>query len=139
MLRNPITDCFAQVLVRGKAKTKTKTMTYSSSVAVNQRPNIRRNQNSVAYQLPAKTLGPVSNTIILLALACLIGLLYLTQVTKTNSFGYQINGLKEQQSQLRNQKADLEISAARLQSLDRVAESEVAKSLVPASPSGTVQ
>ena len=114
-------------------------MTYSSSVAVNQRPHIRRNQNSVAYQLPAKTLGPVSNTIILLALACLIGLLYLTQVTKTNSYGYSINSLKEQQSQLRDQKADLEISAARLQPLDRVAQSEVAKSLVPAAPSGTVQ
>jgi len=89
--------------------------------------------------MPAKSLGPVSNTIILLALACLIGLLYLTQVTKTNSYGYQINTLKEQQSVLRDQKADLEISSARLRSLDRVAESSVAKSLVPATPVSTVR
>ena len=114
-------------------------MTYSSSVAAQSRPHIRRNQNSVAYSLPAKSLGPVSNTIILLALACLIGLLYLTQVTKTNSYGYTINSLKEQQTQLRDQKADLEIAAARLQSLDRVAESMVAKGLVSTPPAGTVQ
>ena len=114
-------------------------MTYSNSVAAGSRHQIRRNQNSVALSMPAKSLGPVSNTIILLALACLIGLLYLTQVTKTNSYGYQINTLKEQQSVLRDQKADLEISSARLRSLDRVAESSVAKSLVPATPVSTVR
>lgn len=89
--------------------------------------------------MPVKTLGPVSNTIILLVLFCLIGLLYLTQVTKTNSFGYTINGLKQQQSQLNEKKTDLEVSAARLRSLDRIAESSAAKALVPASPVGTLQ
>lgn len=109
-------------------------MTYSSSVAVSRRQYGRRNQNTAAFATATKTLGPVSNTIILLALACLIGVLYLTQVTKTNSFGYSINNLKEQQAQLLDQKSDLEVSAARLQSLDRVAASEAAKKLVPATP-----
>jgi hypothetical protein len=99
----------------------------------------KRNQNAVSFTDTVKTLGPVSNTIILLVLACLIGLLYLTQVTKTNSYGYTINSLQEQQTQLQGQKADLEVAAARLQSLDRVAASSVAKNLVSVAPSGTVQ
>jgi hypothetical protein len=69
----------------------------------------------------------------------LIGLLYLTQVTKTNSYGYTINGLQSQQTKLKDQQADLEVTAARLRSLDRVANSKVAKNLVAASPSGIVK
>lgn len=99
----------------------------------------RRNQNVVTFAAQAQTLGPVSNAIILIALACLIGLLYLTQVTKTNSYGYTINSLQQQQAKLKDQKADLEVTAARLQSLDRVASSEAAKKLVTTAPSGTIQ
>lgn len=99
---------------------------------------MRRNQNSVTFKAQARTLGPVSNTIILIILACLVGLLYLTQVTKTNSFGYTINNLQEQQAQLKDQKADLEVSSARLQSLDRTAASEVAGNLVNTTPSGSI-
>lgn len=99
----------------------------------------RKNQNVVSFASKVQTLGPVSNTIILIALACLIGLLYLTQITKTNSYGYTINSLQEQQTKLKDQRADLEVSAARLQSLDRVAASEKADTLVSTSPSGTIQ
>jgi hypothetical protein len=127
------------VLNRRRRQDKNKNMTYSSSVAVSRRGYGRRNQNSVAFAATAKTLGPVSNTIILLALACLIGLLYLTQVTKTNSYGYSINTLHEQQAELLDQKANLEVSAARLQSLERVANSAVAKGLVATPPSGSIR
>jgi hypothetical protein len=98
-----------------------------------------RNQNSVTFQSKARTLGPISNTITLIVLACLLGLLYLTQVTKTNAFGYQINGMQEKQSQLKNEHDDLEVASARLQSLSRVQNSEVAKSMVPVAPTATVQ
>jgi hypothetical protein len=118
---------------------KTKTMTYSSSVALSRRTYGRRNQNTVAFSARAHTLGPISNTIILIVLACLIGLLYLTQVTKTNGFGYTINNLQAQQTHLRDQQADLQVSAARLKSLDRVASSNAAKSLVATAPSGVVK
>jgi hypothetical protein len=114
-------------------------MTYSSSIAASRRGYVRRNQNSVRFGASGRSLGPVSNTIILIVLACLIGLLYLTQVTKTNSYGYAINNLEQQQSQLKDQKADLEVSSARLQSLNRVAGSEVAKNMVPVSPTGVLQ
>jgi hypothetical protein len=114
-------------------------MTYSSSVAMSRRGLGRRNQNTVSFAARAQTLGPISNTIILIVLACLIGLLYLTQVTKTNSYGYTINGLQSQQAKLKDQKADLEVAAARLRSMDRVAASSVAKNLVAANPSGVVK
>jgi len=114
-------------------------MTYSSSVAASRRGYVRRNQNSVSFAASARTLGPISNTIILIILACLVGLLYLTQVTKTNGYGYTINNLEQQQSQLKDQKANLEVSAARLQSLQRVSSSNAAKNLVSVAPSGVVQ
>ncbi|HET7827621.1 MAG TPA: hypothetical protein VFK97_02030 [Candidatus Saccharimonadales bacterium] len=114
-------------------------MTYSSSIAASRHGYVRKNQNSVSFAASARTLGPVSNTIILIVLACLVGLLYLTQVTKTNSYGYTINNLQQQQSQLINQRANLEVSSARLQSLDRVTSSPAAKNLVSVTPSGIIQ
>jgi len=114
-------------------------MTYSSSIAHERRQYVKRNQNSVAFTTRERTLGPISNTVILIALACLIGLLYLTQVTKTNSYGYTINSLQQQQTQLQNQKVDIEVTAARLQSLDRVAASQVASNLVPVTPQGSIK
>ncbi len=113
-------------------------MTYSSSVAATRRGYVRRNQNSVRFSDSTRTLGPVSNTIILIVLACLIGLLYLTQVTKTNGYGYTINNLQQEQSDLKQQKANLEVSSARLQSLNRVSSSQVAKSLVSTTPNGVL-
>lgn len=113
-------------------------MTYSSSVSQQRRGYARRNHNGVSFIATEKTLGPISNTVILIVLACLIGLLYLTQVTRTNSYGYTINDLQKQQSELQSQKADLEITAARLQSLDRVAQASAAQGLVSVAPSGSV-
>jgi hypothetical protein len=100
---------------------------------------VRRNQNSVRFSASARSLGPISNTIILIFLACLVGLLYLTQVTKTNSYGYSISQLQQQQSTLKQQKADLEVQAARLQSLNRVAGSDTAKNMVSVAPGGALQ
>lgn len=96
-----------------------------------------RNQNSVSFRAQARTLGPISNTIILIVLACLLGLLYLTQVTKTNAYGYQINSLQQQQAKLKSQHDNLEVDSARLQSLDRVQNSAAAKSMVSVAPSAT--
>ena len=53
----------------------------------------------------------------LIVLACLLGLLYLTQVTKTNAYGYKVNDLQLQQDKLKNENAELQVSAARLQAL----------------------
>ncbi len=114
-------------------------MTYSSALAVNRQRFSSRNQNTTNFRSQERTLGPVSNTIILIMLACLLGLLYLTQVTKTNSFSYRINGLQQQQVQLKTEHDELEVASARLQSLSRVKDSAVARNLVSVAPSATVQ
>jgi hypothetical protein len=114
-------------------------MTYSSSLAVSRNRFAGRNQNSVSFRAQARTLGPISNTIVLIVLACLLGLLYLTQVTKTNAFGYQINSLQQQTADLKSQHDSLEVDSARLQSLSRVQDSAVAKDMVSVAPSATAK
>ncbi len=115
-------------------------MTYSSALSMSRGHYAGRNQNVVGFVAASEhKLGPISNTIILVVLACLLGLLYLTQVTKTNAYGYQINGLQQKQAQLREEHDNLALASARLQSLDRVQHSQVASSLTPVAPSATIQ
>lgn len=115
-------------------------MTYSSSLALGRKSAlISRNQNAVSFRTKERTLGPITNTIVLIVLACFLGLLYLTQVTKTNAYGYEVNNLLEQQQHLKAENAELEVASARLQSLERVQNSEVAKGLVSVAPASTLQ
>lgn len=95
---------------------------------------IRRNRNSVKFNGITSGLGPISNTITLALILCMLGLLYLTQITKQTSYGYEVNALETQKSQLLSEQESLEVEAARLQALERVQSSKVAKELVtPAS------
>ena len=114
-------------------------MTYSSSIALGRQRYGERNKNITSQRVTERTLGPVSNTVLLIVLACILGLIYLTQVTKTNAFGYQINELQSQQSSLQATHDELLVSEARLRSVDRVEESKVAKNLVTVAPSDTLQ
>jgi hypothetical protein len=114
-------------------------MTYSSSLAVGRQRYASRNQNTTSFQARGRSIGPVSNTIILIVLACIVGLLYLTQVTKTNAYSYQINDLKDQQAGLRAEHDQLAIDSARLQAQERIKNSDVSKKLVSVAPTGIVQ
>lgn len=114
-------------------------MTYSSSLTANRQRYAARQQNIARAQASERTLGPVSNTVLLIVLACLVGLLYLTQVTKTNALSYTISDLQSQQTSLQAEHSDLQASAARLQSVERVKNSDVAKAMVAVSPQATVQ
>ena len=113
-------------------------MTYSNSLAAGRQKYASNGRNTAVYGGKAG-IGPVSNTIILIILACLLGLLYLTQVTRTNAYGFRISDLKEQQTRLKEENDDLNIAAARLQALDQVKNSEAAKNLVSVVPSATVR
>jgi hypothetical protein len=115
-------------------------MTYSSSLALGRKSAVYgRNQNATAFRTRERTLGPISNTIILIVLALVLGLLYLTQVTKTNAYGYEINSLKEEQTKLSAEHDDLAVASARLQSVERVQNSDEAKDLVSVAPTDTVR
>lgn len=115
-------------------------MTYSSSLAMGRKNTFAtKGQNAVSFRSRERSLGPISNTILLIVLACVLGLLYLTQVTKTNAYGYKVDSLVKEQQLLKEQRDDLEVASARLQSLDRVQNSDVAKGLVSVAPSATVR
>ncbi len=113
-------------------------MTYSSSASVNRQRFSSRGQNAVSFKKESKRLGPVTNAITLLVMVCLIGLVYLTQVTKTNSFSYEINSLEQQQTQLKEEQKDLELTAARLRAVDSSRVAAAAEGLVSVAPSGTI-
>ena len=114
-------------------------MTYSNTMALGRQRSLGRNQNAVSFRRSRVSLGPISNSITLVVLACLLGLLYLTQVTKTNAYGYTINGLQQQQTQLQSQNNNLEVTSAQLQSAVRTQNSSVAKSMVAVAPSASIQ
>lgn len=114
-------------------------MTYSSTLVAGRQRFAGKSQNSVSFKRDRRGLGPISNSVVLIVMACLLGLLYLTQVTKTNAHGYKINELLGRQSQLKSEHDELEVASARLQALDRVASSEAAAGLVSLTPSATVQ
>jgi hypothetical protein len=87
-----------------------------------------RNQNMTAY-LPAAKLGPVAHTVLVALLIALLGLLYLTQLTKTSSFSYEISEIDNRRAELVAERDDLKVENARLQSLTRVKDSSVAASM----------
>jgi cell division protein FtsL len=115
-------------------------MTYSSTLALGRKTAVYgRNKNATAFRAQDRAFGPISNTIILIVLALVLGLLYLTQATKTNAYGYQINSLRQEQTKLNTEHDDLAVASARLRSVERVQNSEQAKGLVSVAPSATVQ
>lgn len=114
-------------------------MTYSSSLAMSRQRYASRGQNTATQRGSATKLGPISNTIMLIVLACILGLLYLTQVTKTNAYSYRINELQTKAETLKTEQQELEIASARLQALDRVKNSSQAKNLVSTAPTGSIQ
>jgi hypothetical protein len=97
-----------------------------------------RNQNTIGFSIPKAKIGPVSNAIILIVLICLLGLLYLSQITKTDSYGYQINSMQGEQQQLEAQNQNLEVSTARIQSMSTISNSSVVKNMVPITPKAVV-
>lgn len=113
-------------------RTQTSASTFSSSRRQRQTGVNRqwqRNQNTVAFA-PKVSLGPVAHTIIIALLVAILGLIYLSQVTKTSSFGYELDRQNTEMATLTAERQDLEVENARLQALSRVADSSVAKAMV---------
>src|SRR6266404_4437808 len=90
----------------------------------------RRNQN--LYRQPTKLqLGPTSATFVVIALISVLALLYLNQITKTNTFSYKLTDLKAQHDQVQADERELAVEAGRLQSIEATKNSAVAKQMVP--------
>lgn len=103
---------------------------YYAVARLNRRPDAawRRNQNTALYRVQ-RGLGPVTNTVLVILLLSVLGLIYLTQITKTSTYGYQLNELEQKRQELQSEKADLLVESARLQAQERVRQSSVASSM----------
>jgi cell division protein FtsL len=112
-------------------------MTYGKNVSISRQAAYQRNRNVITISANKAGLGPVSNTIVLVLVMCLLGLMYLTQVTKTNALGFKVNSLTTQQTQLNEEYASLEVQSVSLQSLSRVQSSAVAQNMTTATPTAT--
>lgn len=88
----------------------------------------RRNQNTVKFKV-GHGLGPISHTVLVAIMLAVLGLIYLTQITRTSTYGYQMNTLNTKQQALQTQSHDLEVETARLQALERVQQSGVAAAM----------
>lgn len=94
----------------------------------------QRNQNTVRHSFDGKQFGPVAHTVVVVMLLCVMGLMYLAQINKTNAYTYPINELETQKKTLLSEQESLKVEAARLGSLDTVKNSTVAQNLTtPAS------
>jgi hypothetical protein len=87
-----------------------------------------RNQNLTPYRSGTR-LGPIANVVLIVLLVAFLGLLYLTQLTKTSAFGYELNEINTEKAELAAEQNDLRIESARLQSLTRVQDSAVAATM----------
>ncbi len=96
---------------------------------ISQRQALRRNRNYVKHGSKTATLGPVTNILFIAVLVSILGLIYLTQVTKTSSYGYEVNELKTTRQDLVKENQSLRVESARLQALQTIKTSSVAKSL----------
>ena len=94
------------------------------------RRRVGRNRELGSYQT-ARTLGPVTSVLFLGIIIGVLALLYLTQITKTSVYGYQINELNQEQAALIEEQQELRVEAARLQSVARIESSNVAAGLEP--------
>ena len=95
---------------------------------------MRRNQNTVAFASNVK-LGPVTHTVLVALMITVLGLIYLTQATRTTSYDYEAQKIDSKIAELRNEKSDLEVENARLTALETVRNSSVARAMQPASSS----
>lgn len=96
---------------------------------ISQRQALRRNRNYVKSGSSTSVLGPVTNLLFIAVLVSILGLIYLTQVTKTSSYGYEVNGLKNTRQELVKENQSLQVESARLQALQTIKTSSVAKNL----------
>jgi cell division protein FtsL len=121
----------------------TKINTTMSNVQTNyytsrRQQNWSRNQNTTRFVSSVK-LGPVAHTVLVALMITVLGLIYLTQATRTTGYDYESQKIDTQIADLNNQKSDLQIENARLTSLSSVKDSTVAKAMTTPASTDYVQ
>ncbi len=115
---------------KNKTKTKTTTtMSQTNNYYVSRRQqNYSRNQNTTRFQSAVK-LGPVAHTVLVALMIIVLGLIYVTQATRTTGYDYEAQKIDSQIADYNEQKSELEVENARLTALETVKNSSVAKEM----------
>lgn len=100
----------------------------STTFTPRRQQQMRRNHNATRFQSNIK-LGPVAHTVLVALMIAVLGLIYLTQATKTSAYSREAQGLDQQISELNAKKSELEVQNARLTALDKVKNSNVAAAM----------
>jgi cell division protein FtsL len=87
-----------------------------------------RNQNNTPYA-STRSLGPIAHTVIVALMITVLGLIYLTQATRTTAYDYEAQKVDSKIAELTTQKTDLEVENARLTALETVQNSNVAREM----------
>lgn len=93
--------------------------------------NWSRNQNTTRF-VSAVKLGPVAHTVLVALMIIVLGLIYVTQATRTTGYDYEAQKIDSQIAELDQQKGELEIENARLTALETIRNSTVAKEMTTA-------
>ena len=93
-----------------------------------------RNRNIVRHT--PKTLGSVSQGVLLGILVLVIGLIYVTQGTKATSYDYELSEVDGKIAELEAQVEDLALERSRLTSIAAMETNEVAATMVDGVVSG---
>lgn len=93
-----------------------------------------RNRNTVRHT--PKTLGSVSNLVIVMILVVIVGLIYVAQGARATNYDYELSAIEDEIAELEAKKEDLAVERARLTSIAASENSEVANSMETATNSG---
>ena len=88
-----------------------------------------RNQNTTRFESAIK-LGPITHTIMVALMIVVLGLIYVTQATRTTGYDYQAQKIDSQIADLNEQKDELEVENARLMAIESAKSSTVAREMV---------
>ncbi len=100
--------------------------------------NWSRNQNTTRY-VSAIKLGPVAHTVLVALMIIVLGLIYVTQATRTTGYDYQMQKIDSQIADYGQQKSELEIENTRLTALETIKNSSVAKAMTTSTDTQYVQ
>ncbi|MBI4101279.1 hypothetical protein HY441_02290 [Candidatus Microgenomates bacterium] len=101
-----------------------------NQISISRRSILRRNRSLPARPLVG-AMGPVTTTLLLAIIIGVLALLYLTQITKTSVYGYQVSNLTQERKQLSQRSQELQVEAARLQSIANISQRRAVGSLQP--------
>ena len=114
-------------------------MSHTTNYYVSRRQqNWSRNQNTTRFQSAVK-LGPVAHTVLVALMIIVLGLIYVTQATRTTGYDHQVQKIDSQIAEYNQQKGELEVENARLTALETIKNSSVAKAMTTPSDTQYVQ